>query len=64
MMDAGAEYGSLQQQEYELIGNVFDLEARFLSSVMTPRDQIVFFDVKLMLKKLQPKLLSTLIITF
>jgi len=46
MMDAGAEYGSLQQQEYELIGNVFDLEARFLSSVMTPRDQIVFFDVK------------------
>ena len=46
MMDAGAEYGSLQQQEYELIGNVFDLEARFISSVMTPRDQIVYFDVK------------------
>lgn len=44
MMDAGAEYGSLQQQEYQLIGNVFDLEARFLSSVMTPRDQIVYFD--------------------
>ncbi|MGO2182541.1 MAG: CNNM domain-containing protein, partial [Pseudoalteromonas nigrifaciens] len=33
MMDAGAEYGSLQQQEYDLIGNVFDLEARFISSV-------------------------------
>ena len=46
MMDAGAEYGSLQQQEYNLIGNVFDLEARFLSSVMTPRDQIVYFDIK------------------
>jgi len=46
MMDAGAEYGSLQQQEYELIGNVFDLEARFLSSVMTPRDQIVFADAQ------------------
>ncbi|MCQ8878663.1 hemolysin family protein [Pseudoalteromonas shioyasakiensis] len=46
MMDAGAEYGSLQQQEYDLIGNVFDLEARFLSSVMTPRDQIVYFDIK------------------
>lgn len=45
MMDAGAEYGSLQQQEYDLIGNVFDLEARFLSSVMTPRDQIVYFDI-------------------
>ena len=46
MMDAGAEYGSLQQQEYDLIGNVFELEARFLSSVMTPRDQIVYFDAK------------------
>ncbi|WP_289108060.1 hemolysin family protein [uncultured Pseudoalteromonas sp.] len=45
MMDAGAEYGSLQQQEYELIGNVFELEARFLSSVMIPRDQIVYFDL-------------------
>ncbi|KPZ54769.1 hemolysin family protein [Pseudoalteromonas sp. P1-25] len=45
MMEAGAEYGSLQQQEYELIGNVFELEARFLSSVMTPRDQIVYFDL-------------------
>lgn len=45
MMDAGAEYGSLQQQEYNLIGNVFDLEARFLSSVMSPRDQIVYFDI-------------------
>jgi CBS domain containing-hemolysin-like protein len=45
MMDAGAEYGSLQQQEYEIIGNVFDLEARFLSSVMTPREQIVYFDL-------------------
>ena len=45
MMDAGAEYGSLQQQEYDLIGNVFDLEARFLSSVMSPREQIVYFDI-------------------
>ncbi|MGO2332849.1 MAG: hemolysin family protein [Pseudoalteromonas nigrifaciens] len=45
MMDAGAEYGSLQQQEYDLIGNVFDLEARFISSVMSPRDQIVYFDI-------------------
>ncbi|MCZ2722930.1 hemolysin family protein [Marinomonas sp. 15G1-11] len=44
MMDAGAEYGSLPQQEYQLIGNVFELDSRSLSSVMTPRDQIVYFD--------------------
>lgn len=45
MMDAGAEYGSLQQQEYQLIGNVFDLETRSLTSAMTPRDQIIYFDL-------------------
>ena len=45
MMDAGAEDGSLQQQEYELIGNVFDLDTALISSVMTPRDQVVYFDL-------------------
>ncbi|MER2492039.1 hemolysin family protein [Catenovulum sediminis] len=44
-MEAGAEHGSLQQQEYQLIENVFELESRTLSSVMTPRDQIVYFDL-------------------
>ncbi len=58
MMDAGAEYGSLQQQEYELIGNVFDLEARFLSSVMTPRDQIVYFDVKAYAQEVATKIIE------
>lgn len=38
MMDAGAEDGSLQKQEYQLIGNVFELETRNISSTMTPRD--------------------------
>lgn len=46
MMDAGAADGSLQQQEYQLIGNVFDLELSTIGSVMTPRDQIVFFDLE------------------
>jgi CBS domain containing-hemolysin-like protein len=45
MMDAGAEDGSLQRQEYQLIGNVFELELRTISSVMTPRDQIIYFDL-------------------
>ena len=45
MMDAGAEDGSLQKQEYQLIGNVFDLEVSTIGSVMTPRDQIIFFDL-------------------
>ncbi|TEW54879.1 HlyC/CorC family transporter [Psychromonas sp. RZ22] len=45
MMDAGAEDGSLQKQEYQLIGNVFDLELRTIASVMTPREQIIYFDL-------------------
>ena len=45
MMDAGAEDGSLQQQEYDLIGNVFDLETATIGSAMTPRDMIIFFDI-------------------
>ncbi|MEK9766616.1 MAG: hemolysin family protein, partial [Thalassolituus sp.] len=46
MMDAGAEDGSLQKQEYDLIGNVFDLDTAMISGVMTPRDQIVYFDLE------------------
>ncbi|MCU4677685.1 hemolysin family protein [Catenovulum sp. 2E275] len=45
-MEAGAEHGSLQQQEYQLIENVFELENRTLASVMTPRDQIIYFDLE------------------
>lgn len=46
MMDAGAEDGSLQKQEYDLIGNVFDLDSAMISGAMTPRDQIIFFDIR------------------
>ncbi|CUB04520.1 hemolysin family protein [Marinomonas fungiae] len=44
MMDAGAEDGSLQKQEYQLIGNVFELDSLTIGSAMTPRDQIIYFD--------------------
>ena len=37
MMEAGAQDGSLQQQEYHLIGNVFELEGRTLPTAMTTR---------------------------
>ncbi|PHS01490.1 MAG: hypothetical protein COA68_02590 [Oceanobacter sp.] len=45
MMDAGAEHGSLQKQEYDLIGNVFELDNVTIGSAMTPRDQIIYFDI-------------------
>ena len=45
MMEAGAQDGSLQQQEYHLIGNVFELEGRTLPTAMTTRESIVYFDI-------------------
>jgi len=45
MVDAGAKHGSIPQQEYHLIGNVFELEGRTLPSIMTTREQIVYFDL-------------------
>ncbi|MGO3346048.1 MAG: hemolysin family protein [Marinomonas sp.] len=46
MMDAGAEDGSLQKQEYQLIGNVFELDSLTIGSAMTPREQIIYFDAQ------------------
>ncbi|NVK00765.1 MAG: HlyC/CorC family transporter [Oceanospirillaceae bacterium] len=45
MMDAGAEAGSIREQEYQIIENVFELDERTLTTVMTTREQIVFFDL-------------------
>ncbi len=45
IVDAGAASGSIASQEYQMIGNVFELENRSLMSVMSLRDDIVFFDV-------------------
>ena len=45
VLEAGAQDGSLQQQEYHLIGNLFELEGRTLPTVMTTRDSIVYFNI-------------------
>ncbi|MDO5769649.1 MAG: hemolysin family protein [Psychrobacter sp.] len=44
MMDAGAEAGVLKQQEHHLIENIFEMQERTVTSVMTTREQIVYFD--------------------
>ncbi|BBN82371.1 membrane protein [Pseudoalteromonas sp. A25] len=45
MMDAGAKNGTLQAQEYQLIGNVLELECRTLPMAMTTRESIAFLDI-------------------
>jgi CBS domain containing-hemolysin-like protein len=45
VMEAGAMAGLLRKQEKELIGNVFELESRAVTSAMTTRENIVYFDI-------------------
>lgn len=42
VVDAGAQAGVLHQKEHYLIENIFELESRWVSSAMTPRDDIVY----------------------
>lgn len=45
MFDAGAQAGVLRKQELHLIENVFELESRTIGSVMTLRDEVVYFTI-------------------
>ena len=42
MVDAGAEAGVVQKKEHSLIENIFELESRWVSSIMTTRDNIIY----------------------
>lgn len=42
MVDAGAEAGVVQKKEHSLIENIFELESRWVSSIMTTRDSIIY----------------------
>lgn len=44
VMDAGAEAGVLKHQEHHLIANIFEMQERTVTSVMTTREYIVYFD--------------------
>jgi CBS domain containing-hemolysin-like protein len=45
MVDEGAQSGALQRHEHELLGNVFELESRTVSSAMTARDNLIFLSL-------------------
>lgn len=45
MVGAGAEAGTLHRYEIRLIENVFELESKSITSVMTVRDEIAYFTV-------------------
>ncbi|WP_300358471.1 hemolysin family protein [Fusobacterium sp.] len=45
IVDEGAETGVIQKKEHSLIENVFELDTRWVSSIMTYRNDIVFFTI-------------------
>ena len=45
MAEAGAQAGVLALREQQVITNVFELDTRMVSSVMTSRDRIAWFDI-------------------
>ncbi|MDX3774124.1 hemolysin family protein [Chromatiaceae bacterium AAb-1] len=44
MMDAGAQAGILQEHEHQLLENVFEMESRTVTSAMTARESLIYFD--------------------
>ncbi|WP_274584849.1 hemolysin family protein [Neisseria leonii] len=44
VVDAGAQAGVIKQQEHYLIENIFDMQQRTVTSTMSTREHIVYFD--------------------
>lgn len=58
MVGAGAEAGVLHKQELHLIENIFELESKNISSVMTYRDDVVYFAIAEDEKSIRQKLID------
>ncbi|MGF6907078.1 hemolysin family protein [Fusobacterium sp. PH5-44] len=46
VVDAGADAGVVQPKEHLLIENIFELGTRWVTSIMTTRDNIIYFTLK------------------
>lgn len=46
IVDAGAEAGVVQKKEHSLIENVFELDSRWVSSIMTNRSDIIYLTLE------------------
>jgi putative hemolysin len=47
MLEEGSESGIIEQHQHEMVRNVFRLDGRQLGSLMIPRSDVVFIDIKL-----------------
>lgn len=51
MLAEGKESGVIEEQEHDMVRNVFRLDERQISSLMTPRSEIVYLDIDQPLEK-------------
>jgi CBS domain containing-hemolysin-like protein len=58
MVDAGAEAGVLLKHEIHLIENVFELDSKSVTAIMTPRDEVVFLGLDETADSVRRKLVS------
>ena len=58
MVCAGAEAGVLRKHELAMIENVFELESRTITSVMTVRDEVVYFTTDEPLESIKMKIIA------
>src|SRR5690606_36634208 len=47
MLDEGSEAGIIEQQEHQMMRNVFRFDDRQIGSLMVPRSEVVYFDASL-----------------
>ncbi len=47
MLEEGSETGVIEQQQHEMVRNVFRLDDRQLGSLMIPRSDVVYIDIRL-----------------
>jgi len=58
MVDAGAEAGVLHKHELHLIENMFELDSKGITAIMTPRDDVVYLTLEETADSVRRKLVS------
>lgn len=58
MVDAGAEAGVLHKHEIHLIENVFELDSKSVTAIMTPRDEVIYLALDETLDMIRRKLVK------
>ena len=60
MVEAGAAAGLLRKEEHQVIENVFEMQTQYITTAMTPRENVLFFSVDDSETELRAKLGSDL----